>query len=86
MRVLVCGGAGYIGSHAVTGLLDKGYEVVALDNLEKGHREAVWEGAELCVGDLRDKSFTLDVFKRYKIDAVMDFAAYSLVTLNTLPT
>ncbi|MDR1703796.1 MAG: UDP-glucose 4-epimerase GalE [Clostridiales bacterium] len=80
MNVLVCGGAGYIGSHAVAALLDKGYGVIALDNLEKGHKEAVWESAQLCVGDLRDKDFVNSVFKRCRVDAVMDFAAYSLVS------
>lgn len=79
MTVLVCGGAGYIGSHAVALLLERGYGVVVIDNLEKGHREAVWDGAELCVGDLRNQDFVNSVFDGRQIDAVMDFAAYSLV-------
>lgn len=79
MKVLVCGGAGYIGSHAVVELLEAGHEVVAFDNLEKGHRAAVAAGAELVVGDLRNPADLDRVFGAYKIDAVMHFAAYSLV-------
>ena len=79
MKVLVCGGAGYIGSHAVLALLEKGYEVLVLDSLEKGHRAAVMDGAELYVGDLRDPICLDRVFGENKIDAVMHFAAYSLV-------
>lgn len=79
MKILVCGGAGYVGSHTVAALMDKGYEVVVADNLEKGHREAVWEGALLEVGDLRDEAFAEQLFQKHKLDAVIDFAAYSLV-------
>ncbi len=79
MTVLVCGGAGYIGSHTVRELLDWGYEVVVLDNLEKGHRKAVPSKVSLFVGDLRDKHDLEEVFSRCKIDAVIDFAAYSVV-------
>lgn len=79
MRVLVCGGAGYIGSHAVVELLEKGYEVVVADNLETGHREAVWSGAELVVGDLRNPDFCQRLLAERPVDAVIDFAAYSLV-------
>ncbi len=79
MKILVCGGAGYIGSHAVLGLVEAGHEVLVADNLEKGHRGAVHRDAELFVGDLRDTDFLSRVFKENKIDAVMDFAAYSLV-------
>jgi UDP-glucose 4-epimerase len=79
MNVLVCGGAGYIGSHTVMELLDKGYDVTVADNLEKGHREAVSPKARLIVGDLRDERFVDKIFAENKIDAVVDFAAYSLV-------
>ncbi|WP_105618451.1 UDP-glucose 4-epimerase GalE [Vallitalea okinawensis] len=79
MAVLVCGGAGYIGSHTVAELLDKGEEVVVVDNLQKGHRDAVLEGAKLYVGDLRDEAFMDTVFTENKIDSVIDFAADSLV-------
>lgn len=78
MAILVCGGAGYIGSHMVSLLLDKGYEVIIADNLEKGHKEAT-QGCKLLVGDLRDRSFVNSIFKDHKIDGVIDFAAYSLV-------
>lgn len=79
MAILVCGGAGYIGSHAVAELLNKGEEVIVVDNLQKGHKEAVWNGAKLYVGDLRDSSFMDDVFTENQIDAVIHFAADSLV-------
>lgn len=79
MAVLVCGGAGYIGSHTVAELLDKGEEVVVVDNLQKGHRDAVLEGAKLYVGDLRDEAFMDTVFTENNIDSVIDFAADSLV-------
>ncbi|MBM7871786.1 UDP-glucose 4-epimerase [Clostridium pascui] len=78
MAILVCGGAGYIGSHMVTYLLEKGKDVVVLDNLQKGHKEAV-----LCEkfykGDLRDRSVLDKVFTENNIEAVIDFAADSLV-------
>ena len=79
MRVLVCGGAGYIGSHAVARLIEQGNDVIVVDNLQKGHREAVWPGAKLCVGDLRDSEFLDRVFSENSIEAVMHFAADSLV-------
>lgn len=79
MAILVCGGAGYIGSHAVARLVEKGEEVVVLDNLYTGHRDAVPEGVKLCIGNLSDEKFMDKVFQENKIDAVMHFAAYSLV-------
>ena len=79
MAILVCGGAGYIGSHMVSELLDRKEEVIVVDNLQTGHKEAVLEGATLLVGDLRDESFLDHVFKQNKIDAVVHFAADSLV-------
>lgn len=79
MAILVCGGAGYIGSHTVYELVDRGYEVIAADNLSKGHREAVHTKAQFYEGDLRDASFLENVFAENKIDAVIDFAAFSLV-------
>jgi UDP-glucose-4-epimerase len=78
MAVLVTGGAGYIGSHAVAALAERGEEIVVVDNLQQGHREAVVEG-KLYVGDLRDAEFMDTVFKENKIDAVIHFAANSLV-------
>jgi UDP-glucose 4-epimerase len=78
MAILVCGGAGYIGSHMVAALLEKGEEVVILDNFQKGHRDAVL-GGKLYEGDLRDRAILDKVFSENKIDAVIDFAADSLV-------
>ena len=78
MAVLVTGGAGYIGSHAVAELLAAGEEVVVVDNLYQGHRDAVL-GGKLYVGDIRDKDFLDTVFKENSIDAVIHFAANSLV-------
>ncbi|MBL4936251.1 UDP-glucose 4-epimerase GalE [Clostridium sp. YIM B02515] len=78
MSILVCGGAGYIGSHMVAALLEKGEEVVILDNLQKGHRDAVL-GGKLYEGDLRDRAVLDKVFTENKIEAVIDFAADSLV-------
>lgn len=72
-------GAGYIGSHAVAALLAKGEQVVVVDNLQTGHKEAVLEGAVLEEGDLRDQDFLRQVFKTHQIEAVMHFAANSLV-------
>lgn len=78
MAVLVTGGAGYIGSHAVAALLEKGEEVVVVDNLQQGHREAV-TGGRLYEGDLRDEELLDRIFRENEIDAVIHFAANSLV-------
>lgn len=78
MAILVTGGAGYIGSHTVAELLERGEDVVVVDNLQQGHREAVL-GGRLYVGDLRDAAFMDTVFKENDIDAVIHFAANSLV-------
>ena len=79
MRVLVLGGAGYIGSHAVYQLIDQQKEVVVIDNLQTGHREAIHPDATFYEGDIRDIHFLRDVFKKEAIDAVIHFAANSLV-------
>lgn len=79
MAILVCGGAGYIGSHAVAKLVETGNKVIVIDNLQKGHKKAVWEGAKLYIGDLRDTNFLDRVFSENKVEAVMHFAADSLV-------
>ncbi|EME73604.1 UDP-glucose 4-epimerase GalE [Bacillus sonorensis] len=79
MAVLVCGGAGYIGSHAVAELLSRGEEVVIIDNLQTGHEEAALSGASFYKGDLRDETFLRKVFQENSIEAVMHFAADSLV-------
>ncbi len=79
--ILVVGGAGYIGSHAVLALTEAGYEVVIFDNLEYGHRELVDRvlGVELVVGDTRNPDALTQLFATHKIDAVMHFAAYIAV-------
>jgi UDP-glucose 4-epimerase len=77
MRLLVTGGAGYIGSVVSDQLLEAGHEVVVLDDLSTGHRDAVPAGARLVVGTLRDLAF--DVLDGGGFDAVLHFAAKSLV-------
>jgi UDP-glucose 4-epimerase len=79
--ILVTGGAGYIGSHAVLALKQAGYKVVIFDNLEYGHQELVKSvlDVELVVGDTRDRAALDQVFATHKIDAVMHFAAYIAV-------
>lgn len=80
MKILVLGGAGYIGSHTVYALKEAGHDVVIIDNLETGHIEAVHPEAKFYEGDLRDKSFVDKVLDEEKdIDAVIHFAANSLV-------
>lgn len=79
MRILVLGGAGYIGSHAVYQLIDEGMEVVVVDNLETGHREAVHPKAVFYEGDIRNAAFLNSVFEKEAIDEVLHFAANSLV-------
>ncbi|MCI8550489.1 MAG: UDP-glucose 4-epimerase GalE [Lachnospiraceae bacterium] len=80
MKILVLGGAGYIGSHTVYELVDAGHEVVIIDNLETGHIEAVHPKAKFYKGDLRDRGFVDSVLDGEKdIDAVIHFAANSLV-------
>ncbi|HVU88299.1 MAG TPA: UDP-glucose 4-epimerase GalE [Pirellulales bacterium] len=78
MRILVTGGAGYIGSHTVRLLSRAGHEVWSYDNLCTGHREAVPEG-RLIVGDLTNRALLEATLREKKIDAVMHFAAFSLV-------
>lgn len=79
MTILVLGGAGYIGSHAVDQLITRGEKVVVVDNLLTGHREAVHPSAVFYEGDVRDKTFLQTVFKNESIDGVLHFAASSLV-------
>jgi UDP-glucose 4-epimerase len=75
MRVLVTGGAGYIGSVVAAELLQSGHEVVIYDNLSRGHRQAVPKKAELVVGELADRAGLDQLFRPRTIDAVMHFAA-----------
>jgi UDP-glucose 4-epimerase len=78
MKLLVTGGAGYIGSIVARHLLNRGHEVVVLDNLARGHRDAVPEGAKLVVADLLDGE-VLEAAVDQRFDAVLHFAALSLV-------
>ncbi len=77
-KVLVVGGAGYIGSHMVKDLLDTGYGVITLDDLSTGHRELV-PGGEFIEGGLADRVLLDKLFSTHTITAVMHFAAFSLV-------
>ncbi len=79
--ILVTGGAGYIGSHAVLALKNAGYDVIVLDNLSYGHREIVEEvlQVELIVGDTSDRALVDQLFTTHNIAAVMHFAAYIAV-------
>lgn len=80
MKILVLGGAGYIGSHTVYELIDAGNQVVIIDNLETGYKKAVHPQAVFYEGDLRDRAFVDSVLdKETDIDAVIHFAANSLV-------
>ena len=79
MNVLVIGGAGYIGSHAVNKLIKKGYSVSVLDNLVTGHRDAVDQSATFYLGDIRDKAMLNQIIQEEQIEAIFHFAASSLV-------
>lgn len=79
MKILVCGGAGYIGSHVVQLLIEQGHEAVVLDNLSTGHADAVGD-ARLLVGDILDSRFLNEIFSRHgRFDLVMHFCAKSIV-------
>jgi UDP-glucose 4-epimerase len=78
-RYLVTGGAGYVGSHVVLALLERGDQVIVLDDLRQGHRAAVLPGAELVVGDLADRRLLRDVMAGWRFDGILHFAAMSLV-------
>lgn len=80
MKVLVVGGAGYIGSHAVLELIKDHHDVLVFDNLTSGFEDMVSEHATLIVGDIRDKNALDNVFKKHNdIDVVMHFAAKIVV-------
>lgn len=79
MSILVVGGAGYIGSHTALELIRAGHNVVVADNLVTGYRKAVPSKARFYEGDLRDFDFLDNLFQKERIDAVIHFAAYSLV-------
>lgn len=79
MSILVCGGAGYIGSHTVYKLIEQGKDVVIIDNLQSGHMEAVNPKAKFYKGDIRDAEILDKIFTENDIECVVHFAANSLV-------
>lgn len=79
MKVLVTGGAGYIGSHVVQLLAERNYQVIVFDNLIKGNRGAVHPDAALIVGDLRDRAALAKLFQAHQFDGIMHFASRILV-------
>ncbi len=79
MNVLVTGAAGYIGSHAVRAILAQGHQVVALDNLQRGHQAALPPKVPFVQMDVRDTQQLAEVIKRHRVDCVMHFAAFALV-------
>jgi len=79
MRITVIGGAGYIGSHAVKLLVERGHTVTAFDNMSNGHHNAVHPKAKLVVGDVGNTYALLDTFKKDQTEAVMHFAASAYV-------
>ena len=79
MAVLVTGGAGYIGNHAVLALVDSGADVVVLDDLSTGFRESVPPEATLLVGEAGDERLVANIIKEHRIDAIMHFAAKIVV-------
>ncbi len=80
MEILVTGGAGYIGSVVVSELVKESYEVIVLDNLEQGHREAVCPEALFIEGDLGDPKVLADVFSNHRIEAVVHLAAKDIAS------
>ena len=79
MNVLVTGGAGYIGSHVVEELQKNGFTPIVYDNLSTGHAAAVPEEVQLVEGDIHDVAFLKHIMAQFEIDAVIHFAASSLV-------
>lgn len=79
MKVLVTGGAGYIGSHTAQALLGAGHQVMVMDNITTGFREAVPVGVELIQGDVRNSALLAEVLKKNSVDAVIHFAAKLIV-------
>jgi UDP-glucose 4-epimerase len=78
-KVLVTGGAGYIGSHVVDLLVNRGYQVVVFDNLYTGHVEAVHKDATFIKGDLLDKAKVDQTFEEHQFDGILHFASHTLV-------
>lgn len=80
-NLLICGGAGYIGSHCSRVLRDAGYNCIIYDNLSEGHRKAV-DGFPLVVGELTDTGLLVDTMSKNRIDGVLHFAAFALVGVS----
>ncbi|MGE3609116.1 MAG: UDP-glucose 4-epimerase GalE [Bacteriovoracaceae bacterium] len=78
MKILITGGAGYIGSHFVKALIGRGHDITVYDNLSTGHKEAVLTG-ELVIGDLADKSKLEELFRAKNFDAIVHFAGSIVV-------
>ena len=83
MKILVVGGAGYIGSHCVRQLLAAGHEPLILDNFVYGHRDSIPQGLTVYEGDMGDISFTQPILEKEKVDIVMHFAAFAYVGEST---
>jgi len=83
MKVLVTGGAGYVGSVVSDGLLSQGHEVIILDNLQQGHKGAIHQQAEFVLADICDLEALEKVFQQFKIEAVMHMAAETVVEYST---
>src|SRR5215510_15200369 len=79
LTVLITGGAGYIGSHAVHGFLDAGYKVVVLDDLSTGVRENLAAAAQFYQGDIADRTLLDTVLRQHQIDGVLHFAGSAIV-------
>ncbi|MBR0234727.1 MAG: UDP-glucose 4-epimerase GalE [Synergistaceae bacterium] len=79
MSVLICGGAGYIGSHNVRAFMAHGENVIVIDNLETGHKESIPENIKFYQGDIRDSKILDKIFTENEIEAVIHFCAFSLV-------
>ena len=84
MAVLICGGAGYIGSHCVYGFIDRCESVIVADNLQTGHAAAVHKSALFYNDDIRDRDFLEKIFTENNIDAVIHFAANALVGVSMI--
>lgn len=79
MKILVTGGAGYIGSHVTQLLIEQGHEVIVFDSLIAGHRQAVHPDAQLVIGDLLEMNAVNAVFSAHHFDGIMHFASHILV-------
>lgn len=82
MKILVTGGAGYIGSHTVRMLLERGHDVIVIDNLEKGFKEALPPFVEFYQASLSDEMVLNNIFSKHKIDVVLHFADYTEIEMS----